>query len=217
MVKFYRFIFSFLAISLSLFYSNSISANVTITAPTLTITTCSTFPTSYNPLGNIVITEGASGDFSDNTTGRTLIFTAPANFEFLNGAGSVTATAGNNIDETTIAISVTTSSVTVTYDVSGTNKTDAITISGLMIRATAASAAVNMTRTGGTGTVAGLVNGTTVATFSCSSVASPTAGTAIANLTNPCVSQTVLLYLSGSTTGTYQWQSSTDNITFNNI
>ena len=64
-------------------------ANVTVTAPSLTVYACGgTFPTAYRTLGNIVITEGANGDFAGGSN-LTLILTAPANFEFNAGVGSV--------------------------------------------------------------------------------------------------------------------------------
>ena len=74
MEKFYLILFYLL---LNCFYSYS---NVAVTAPNLTINTCA-FPSAYSNLGNIVIDEGANGDFAVGAA-KTLILTAPANFQF---------------------------------------------------------------------------------------------------------------------------------------
>ncbi len=77
------------------------SAQVTVTAPSLTVSGCS-FPTNYFALGNIVIRENLNNDFS---TSGTLILTAPANFEFLAGTGSAvffTGTSRNVVNATSI-------------------------------------------------------------------------------------------------------------------
>jgi len=128
-------------------------AAVTITAPPGPIGVCSgVFPTPYNSLGNIVITEGLNGDFAVGTN-VTLVLTAPANYEFLPGTGTVTFTAGQNISSASIVVTATT--ITITYTVGGTNRADALTISGIQVRATANGGAGNITRTGGSGTIAG--------------------------------------------------------------
>ena len=89
---------------------------------------------SYTALGNIVITEGNNGDFATPQTNTTLILTAPANWEFQSGTCSATFAATKNI--TAASCANTTSAITVTLSVSGTNKTDVLTISGVNVRPT---------------------------------------------------------------------------------
>jgi ligand-binding SRPBCC domain-containing protein len=139
-------------------------ANVTLTAPSLTVYACGgAFPTAYSALNNIVITEGNNGDFANNQTNVTLILTAPANFEFLAGTGTTTAAAGNNLSIGSTV--VTTTTITITFSVSGTNKQDILTISGIQVRGiNTASGPGNILRTAvnpGTGTIAGITNGST--------------------------------------------------------
>ena len=71
-------------------------AQVNFTKPNLPITVCSGFPSAYNNLGNIVITETTNNNFSMGTA-VTLIFSAPANFEFNPSAGSVAVAGGGNL------------------------------------------------------------------------------------------------------------------------
>jgi large repetitive protein len=211
---------NFLLLILFLLMVGRMSAVVTITAPSLTIGTCSVYPTNYHPLGNIVITEGANSDFaagSPTSTVLTLVFTAPANFEFLAGTGSVAVAAGNNLGNESITVTATT--ITVSYTSGGTNKSDVMTISGIQVRGITASATQNVTRTGGTGTVNGLINTTSVATLISTNVGSPTAGTAVSSAAIPmCNNTPTTLSVPAGTDGTsYQWQSSPDNVTFTNI
>ncbi|HBG70562.1 MAG: hypothetical protein A2W93_06145 [Bacteroidetes bacterium GWF2_43_63] len=140
----------------------SSQAAVSVTAPTLNISTA-TFPSVYYPLGNIVITEVANGDFSAGTN-VTLIIQAPTNFEFQPSIGTVSFAASANISAATMT-SVTANLITITYSSSGTNKKDVITITGLMVRATNMASTGNATRSGGTGTIAGLPLGTVMANF----------------------------------------------------
>ena len=190
-------------------------AALSITVPSLTINTCSIYPTQYHLLGNIVISEGSSG--ADKAafaigTNVTLVLTAPAKFEFQAGSGDVSVGAANDISTATITVTATT--ITVTYTVTGTSNSDAMTIGGIYVRGiTSASAAVNVTRTGGTGVITGLGNGITVATLTSTDVNNTlTAGTTVASSTNPvCNNSIIILSLSGSTpdVGSYQWQSAT--------
>ena len=139
---------------------NHVFAQVTITAPSATVTACTTFPTSSSPLGNIVITEIANGDISGSGT---LILTAPTNFEFT-AAGTTSATG----TEITGLSSVLTNSTTITlaFTVGGTAEINAITISGIQIRGiTAATPASDVTRTGGTSVINGDANGAVHATL----------------------------------------------------
>ncbi|MDF2436516.1 MAG: hypothetical protein K0Q95_892 [Bacteroidota bacterium] len=194
--------------------SKSSTATVTITSPTLAISTCS-FPSAYNGLGNIVITEGATSDFAVGT-GVTFILTAPANFEFLPGTGTVAVT-GNNISGASISVAV--STITVTYSIGNTNKSDVITISGIQVRAiTGATAANTVKRTGGTGTIAGLVNTTPVATLSSTLSSSPTSITSQPSAVTVCPGANPSFTIAASGTSlSYQWQEDPNTGTFANI
>src|SRR5207248_6978127 len=69
---------------------------------------------SYTTLGNIVIAEPGSGkqDIAPSQTNKTLILTAPSNWAFNPGAGTVSFAASSDI--TAAAISVTSTTVTIT-------------------------------------------------------------------------------------------------------
>ena len=142
-----------LTITLLFSYNNTVAA-VTVTPAT---GGCSlTNGGAYTTLGNIVITENNNGDFSI-LSGVTIILVAPTNFVFNAGAGAVTFAAGQNI--TNAAIAVTAGSITVTYTVTGTNRTDVLTISGIQARASSANVIGQILRLAGTGTIAGDANG----------------------------------------------------------
>jgi hypothetical protein len=148
------------------FYTNALFSNVIITAPSLSINTC-LFPSAYSSLNDIVITEGANGDFltgSAVNTNYTFTITAPANFEFRAGSGSTaTSTLG---DITSISIAVTANTITVTYSSSQANRTngnDIIRISGIQVRAITGIATQVATKTAETLAITGFPNGTAVA------------------------------------------------------
>jgi|GEM_PF-2956579 len=189
---------------------NNAFGGVTITVPTLPIITGCSFPTAYNSLGDIIITETSNNDIS---VFGTLTLTAPANFEFLAGTGTVNFTAGRDITSIT-AISVLAGSITFTINGPGITNLDVITISGLQVRGiTGPSAAQNLTRTAGTAIIAGDVNGATHATFT-SFLNSVTGGTISASQTicsggDPAIF-TETGASSGSGTLTYEWKYSTD-------
>ena len=111
-------------------------------------------PGGYTSLTDIIITEGAVGDFAIQA-GTTLILTAPAGFEFQAAAGTVSYTAG--MDLTSASIAVTASTITVTLTVPSNTKTDVLRIRNIKVRATAANAVgkILRTATGGTATIAG--------------------------------------------------------------
>jgi hypothetical protein len=115
---------------------------------------------AYTTLGDIVITEVANGDFAVGT-GVTMILSPPANWEFNAGVGSVAVQSGRNL--TGVSVNVTSTAVTVTYTSGGTNKADVMTISGIAVRATTGLGLPggNITRSGGTGAITGIVNGST--------------------------------------------------------
>ncbi len=135
---------------------NKIYAQVAITAPSLTVTACTAFPTSSITLGDIVITESLADDISGSGT---LLLTTPSlNFEFTNaGTASVTGT------EITGVSTVLTNpyEITLTFAVGAVVELNAITITGIQVRGISpAFAATAVTRTGGTSIINGDVNGT---------------------------------------------------------
>ncbi|MBU0487974.1 MAG: hypothetical protein KKD31_08505 [Bacteroidetes bacterium] len=140
------------------------AGTVNITAPNLAIP-FSGYPSLYNNLGDIVILEGNKADFATGT-GVTIILSAPAGFEFNAGVGSVAHITGKNISASSISVS--SSTITITITVGGTNSNgDQLTISGIQVRATSSSSG-DVTRTGGTASVVGDVNGSIHATLSTS-------------------------------------------------
>jgi phosphodiesterase/alkaline phosphatase D-like protein len=157
------------------FFIGTATAQVTITKPSLSLSTCTGFPTSYSTLSNIVITETGSSNFSTGTN-VTLVLSAPTNFEYKASTGTVSYTAAKNITAATIV--VTTSTITITYSVSGTTKTDAMTISGIQLRGITTASSGDITRTGGTGVISGCVTTTTMtSTISSTSVSAPSQAT----------------------------------------
>lgn len=165
---------------LLLFFIGTATAQVSITKPSLSFSTCTGFPTSYSTLGNIVITETGTSNFSTGSN-ITLILSAPANFEFKASTGSVSYTNSKNI--TAASIAVTTSTITITYSVSGTNKTDTMTISGIQLRGITTASSGDITRTGGTGTISGCVTTTVMTnTISSTSVTAPGQANAFFNV-----------------------------------
>ena len=189
---------------ISLLFINTANATVTITKPNLAISTCS-FPSSYSTLGNIVITEGNSADFSA-ATGGTIILTAPTNFEFNTSVvPSVTFTSGRNI---TAATGVVTSAtvITITYSSSGTTKNDVLTISGIQVRATTTASTGNITRTGGTGTIAGLTTGTTLTnTLTSTLITIPAQPSTISGSATPCSGSSQVYSVTNVAGTTYNW------------
>lgn len=188
---------------------NNSFGQVNITAPSLTITTCA-FPSAYIPLGDIVITEGLGLDIS---TFGDLILTAPANFEFQPSTATVTYIAGSNIGSASIITTSTTITLTITQGAGG-SLLDAITISSIKLRAiNSPSGPSNVTRTGGTSVIAGLVNGTTHATLT--SVLNSVTGGTIAGAQTICSAGNPLAFTetvaaTGSGTLIYDWKSSAD-------
>ena len=183
-------------ILLFILISSSLLGQVTIIKPNLTIGVCSGYPSSYKPLGNIVISENQNTNFSV-ATGVVIDLVAPANFEFLAGTGSVTYTAGQNITAATIIVSAT--AITITYTVTGTNRIDAMTISGIQVRAinnaSTGDITRNTSRTGVThGTIIGLGNGITVTNTLTSTNGTPptTANAGVDQSITSCATTTTL-------------------------
>ena len=92
----------------------------------------STNGAGFTALGNIVITEGAATDFAAGNN-QTLILSAPTGWQFNPGVGTVSFTGSRNI--TAATISVTASTLTVTFSVNGTDKLDVLTIGGVQVQA----------------------------------------------------------------------------------
>lgn len=138
-----------------LFYTANAAVTVT---PAPSGTCLNVSPGAYKAIGDIVIQEGNNGDFSAGAA-QTLILTAPTNFQFQAGTGSVSYQGGRNF--TSAAITVTASTITITYNIGGTNRSDRLTISGIVARATASSSSGNILRVapGGSGTIAGDATG----------------------------------------------------------
>lgn len=113
-----------------------------------TVTTCATYPTNYAAVGNIVIGEGANGDWTAGN-GRTLVLSAPANFQFKTTGVTVANTNGSRVLIPTVVVTATTITVTWNHGTGGGGPADQMTIYGVEVRATAASGAVTISRTGG--------------------------------------------------------------------
>ncbi|MCC8425096.1 T9SS type A sorting domain-containing protein [Mucilaginibacter sp. UR6-11] len=151
----------------SLFYINCLAtAAITTATGGLNISadkSAGSGSAAFTSLGNIVISSVAAADF---TTGNNLTFvlTTPANWQFQSGTG--TATAAGNI--TIISTVVTGTTVTVTYNAGANSTANTLTISGLQVQATAQTllAAANITRTSGTGVIAGFAAGANVGQLS---------------------------------------------------
>ena len=133
---------------------------VTFTKPNLTINTC-VFPSAYSVLPRIQIQEANNGDFTNQGNGRTIILTAPTNFEFNPGVGTIS---DRNRDVNNSTITVTATTITITYDCNATAQDDRWRIDNIEIRAINTASTGDITRTGGNGTVNGLINGTTLQT-----------------------------------------------------
>ena len=127
-------------------------ANYIITSFTHKTFCTSSYPTTYQSVGQFILTEGANADF-DVQTNKTMVLTLPAGFEFNTAVGpAVTFTAGRNI--TALTFTWTTTAITVTITVGGTNRIDAIQFNNFQVRAIAVAGG-DLTRTGGTFTING--------------------------------------------------------------
>ena len=146
-----------------------IFAQATVTKPSLSFTACS-YPSNYVSLGDIRIDETNISDIASGNN-QTIIITAPVNFEFQSGIGTVQIAPGGDLKSNGLAINVTSSTVTITFDCTGTTKSDIIQISGLRIRVLAA-ASNTFVRTGGSASINGFGIGT-IATNTISSQTLP--------------------------------------------
>jgi len=144
----------FVWLLIKLLFSYQTNAAV-IVSPATSGTCKAVTPLPYSEIGNIVISEAAMTDFASPQTNATFILTAPANFQFNPGIGTVSFQAGRNI--TSASIAVTSTTITVTFSVSGTNKLDKLTISNVQARGLSMMAAGQILRTsaGGTAIITG--------------------------------------------------------------
>lgn len=185
-----------------LFWGTILFSQVAITRPNLSISVCSGFPSTYFPLGNIVITETNNANIGAGTN-ITQIFTAPNNFQFLAGTGTVTFQAGRNVSAASIVVTATT--ITLTYSSSNTNRPDIITISGIQVRAINIPTSGDIFRSGGTGVINGIINGTTLTNTITSIVGTaPTTANAGANQNLTCATTTTVTG-NTPTVGTGSW------------
>ncbi len=168
---------------------------------------------------DIIITEGAASDFADTASAyKTLILTAPTGWRFNSGVGSVSATGGKDIKTSPAGsaptISVTTSTITINIIVSGTTKTDTLTISGIQVQALDKDnipASGNILRTAsnpGTATMTGIVNDST--NFGSLSQMAPDTSAPTA----PGIPVTTSA--ASDTTPGWTWTASTDNVAVTN-
>jgi hypothetical protein len=149
--------------------SQAFRKTVSITAPSVTVsadTAANATSPSYTALGNIVINEASANDFSNTSGNKTIIISAPSGWVFLNTGISVSFTPNKDISSASISASSTTS-FTVTFSATNTVNLDAMTISGVQVRASSGSnvpGTGNITRTGGTSTISGLTTGAVLGT-----------------------------------------------------
>src|SRR2546421_9545366 len=117
--------------------SSPLLANVNVTEPTAgqNISADKAMNSTNGPafvaLGNIVLTEVATTDFTPGTNLK-LILSSPDNWRFNAGVGSVTFQGSRDI--TAASIAVTSSNLTLTYSVGGSGKLDLLTISGIQVQ-----------------------------------------------------------------------------------
>lgn len=130
---------------------------VAITAPSANV--C--IGGDYTDLSPIVITEGATSSFAVGNN-QTLILSIPANYSLEAGEGNLTVI-GTEINSDNI--NVTTNTITVQYDITGTANTNSIIISGLRIRANSAGGGNIVNNGFGTANQAGNTSGTVHATL----------------------------------------------------
>jgi hypothetical protein len=119
---------------------------------------------AFTALGDIVITSGAAADFTTGTN-VTLVLSAPANWQFQSGTGTATG-AGNITISSTV---VTGTTITVTYSAGANLIGNKITISGLLVQATAKTvlASANIFRSAAsTGSITGVSGSTNFGSLS---------------------------------------------------
>ena len=183
-------------------FGNAVNAAVIITKPNLSIPVCSSFPSSYYVLGDIIINENNNGDFASDAASKTIILSAPANFEFKPSTGTIAFRATRDISAALIVVSA--SMITITYTCTTTGSSDRLTISGLEVRAITAVSSGEITRTAGTGTISGLVTNTTLTNTLTSTISAQPTATAGGSQTI-CSNSTVSVSGASSSNGTIAW------------
>lgn len=150
---------------------NSEAASVT-SAPNAKVCT-----SSYTSIGDIVISEsGAATDFGvvgTATTNNVLFLNAAAGISFEPGVGSVSRSGAGNITSASMLF-VSASTVAISYHVDNNTpaRMDALTISGLRIKAAAVSVStVPVTIAAGSTAITGIAAGNTAASFQSAIVA----------------------------------------------
>src|ERR1035437_4560358 len=107
---------------------------------------------TWVPLSPIKIAEAAGTDFAPNQSGVTFILTAPANWSFNTGVGTINSTNHGSFSVTPSITGRTSNTITVTFSTgSNTSAKDTITITGLQVKANDGSIiplSGNITRTG---------------------------------------------------------------------
>jgi hypothetical protein len=136
-------------------------AQVAITAPALTLTACTSFPTLPDTLSNIVIAETNPSDISGSGT---LVLSLPSAFQVIDpGSISVTGTEITNVSVTATS----NSTIMISFDVLDTLQIDTIILSGIQTRGIfTPTPASDIIRTGGTSIINGDTFGTVHATLS---------------------------------------------------
>src|SRR6266404_3002091 len=154
-----------LGIILGFFATQNAMADVIVTEPALgndvSADKCinSTNGAAYTPLGDIIITEGATSDFRAGA-GQTLVLTIPTGWQFNVSGASVSFL--NSRDITAASVGLTPSKLTVTFSVGGTNKFDQLTIHGVQVQALDGRAdpnvgyILNLSSDSGTATITGI-------------------------------------------------------------
>ncbi len=147
-------------------FNLNIFGQVTIAPGSATIDACNDFPSS-GTVSDITLSETNTGDLTVGT--HTILLEAPSNYIFTS-QGSISYTEAN-ISSATIALSSSTI-LTVTIVVNGTNKKNTLTISGIIVQASSSSTG-NITRSGGTGVIS-IPVGANFATLTTTSTTTPT-------------------------------------------
>ena len=131
---------AFLLASLLIVGANSAIAAVTVTAASgganiSADKAANAASPAWTMLGNIVISENAEGDFAAGTN-QTLILTAPGGWKFNTLATVATSVTGGSGVKNLVVNSVvlTDSTIMLTITVSGTNRTDILTVSGIQVQ-----------------------------------------------------------------------------------
>ncbi|MGB3948739.1 MAG: PKD-like domain-containing protein [Bacteroidia bacterium] len=195
-ILFYKSIKLIITIVLFIVISNTF-AQVSITAPSLTLTACNTFPTSPSTLGDIIIAESLPNDIKSSGD---LILSTTSNFQFTS-AGNI-AILGTELNGASISHTGNTT-ITLSFNVSDTLQLDTIVISGVQVRGIiSASTASNIINVGGSAIVTGETFGSVHGTLE-----STDAPTLTSNLT--------LLAMCSGETVNYEPTSNVSNTTFN--